>query len=78
MPTVLRLLGFRFHFYSDEGDEPAHIHICNADGECKFWLDSVQLASNRGLDAVTIRKVETLVYENRVLLREKFYDFHGR
>ena len=78
MPTVLRLLGFRFHFYSDEGDEPAHIHVTNGDGECKFWLNPVQLANNHGLDAVTIRKVESLIYENRILLREKFHDFHGR
>jgi hypothetical protein len=38
MPTVLRLLGFRFHFYSDEGTEPPHIHVDAGDSECKFWL----------------------------------------
>ncbi len=27
MPTVLRIKSFRFHFYSDEGKEPAHIHV---------------------------------------------------
>jgi len=27
MPTVLRIEGFRFHFYSDEGNEPPHIHV---------------------------------------------------
>ena len=38
MPTILRLLGLRFHFYSDEGAEPAHVHVDAGDGECKFWL----------------------------------------
>ncbi|WP_414707529.1 DUF4160 domain-containing protein [Rhodoferax sp. UBA5149] len=27
MPTVLRISGFRFHFYSDERMEPPHIHV---------------------------------------------------
>ena len=48
MPTVLRVASYRFHFYSDEGREPPH-NIATSDGECKFWLDPVRLASNRGL-----------------------------
>ena len=27
MPTVLRIGPYRFHFYSKEGNEPAHIHV---------------------------------------------------
>ena len=38
MPTVLRIGSFRFHFYSDEGNEPPHMHVATPDGECKFWL----------------------------------------
>lgn len=32
MLTVLRLLNWRFHFYSDEGMEPPHIHVDTGDG----------------------------------------------
>ena len=46
MPTVLRIGAFRFHFFSDEGDEPAHIHVDTGDGECKFWLDPVVSAKS--------------------------------
>lgn len=35
MPTVLRIGGYRFHFYSHEPGEPPHIHIEYGDGECK-------------------------------------------
>jgi hypothetical protein len=49
MPTVLRIGSFRFHFYSDEGNEPPHIHVATPDGECKFWLDSIRLARNKGI-----------------------------
>lgn len=38
MPTVLRESGWRFFFYSNEGDEPAHIHARKGDMECKFRL----------------------------------------
>jgi hypothetical protein len=38
MPTVLRADGFRFFFYANEGNEPAHIHVRKAEGEAKFWL----------------------------------------
>ena len=27
MPTILRIGPYRFHFYSREDNEPAHIHI---------------------------------------------------
>ncbi len=36
MPTVLRVDGFRFFFYSNEGNEPAHIHVQKAEKYAKF------------------------------------------
>ena len=77
MPTILRLLGLRFDFYSDEGSEPAHIHVDAGDGECKFWLDPVGLVSQRGMSVSELRKAERLVFEYNVFL-EKFHEFHGR
>ncbi|NDC54458.1 MAG: DUF4160 domain-containing protein [Planctomycetia bacterium] len=77
MPTVLRVGGFRFHFYSDEGTEPPHIHVRCADGECKFWLDPVILARNRGVPAHTVMTMERLVYEHIDLLREKDHEHHS-
>ena len=76
MPTVLRIGRFRFHFYSDERQEPAHIHVRCSDGECKFWLDPVVLARNLGLAPHTLREIERLVYEHHALLKEKYDEFH--
>lgn len=39
MPTFLLINGFRFFFYSDEGDEPCHIHVKKGSGRGKVWLD---------------------------------------
>jgi hypothetical protein len=45
MPTVLRLSGFRFFFYSLEGSEPPHIHVEQADNVARFWLNPETLRS---------------------------------
>lgn len=39
MPTILMMLGWRFFFYANEGNEPIHVHCQKGDGEGKFWLD---------------------------------------
>jgi hypothetical protein len=70
MPTVLRIGGFRFHFYSHEPNEPPHIHIDYAGTDCKIWLEPVSVASSRGMTARDLSRVLTLVRENRILLLE--------
>jgi hypothetical protein len=78
MPTVLRIGPFRFHFYSDESDEPAHIHVRSGDGECKFWLQPVGLATNRGIPNHDLRNIERLVFEHQQLLVQKYHERHNR
>ena len=77
MPTVLRIGRFRFHFYSDERGEPPHIHVRASDGECKFWLDPVLLARNRGLAPHTLREIERLVFEHQAYLKDKYNEHHS-
>jgi len=78
MPTVMRIGSFRFHFYSDEGNEPPHIHVETPDGECKFWLQPVRLARNRGVPPLTIRKIEKLIFENQFLLMGKYNESRNK
>jgi len=76
MPTVMKIGSFRFHFYSDEGNEPSHIHVETPDGECKYWLDPIRLARNKGVPPGMLRTIEKLVFENQTLLQEKYHEFH--
>jgi CubicO group peptidase (beta-lactamase class C family) len=39
MPTILKILGWRFFFYANEGNEPIHIHCQKGDSEAKYWID---------------------------------------
>lgn len=67
MPKVFDWNGYRFYFYSDEGNprEPMHIHIEKADADAKFWLyPEVELAYNHGFNARVIRLLQAVV-ENR-------------
>ena len=47
MPTVLRIGAFRFFFYANEGQEPAHIHVQADNKLAKFWLKPVNLANSQ-------------------------------
>ena len=78
MPTVLRIDAYRFHFYSNEGNEPPHIHVRSPDGECKFWLESASLAGNRGIAPHELRDIERLVIAHQTMLLEKFNEYHHR
>lgn len=54
MPVVFRWKGYRFFFFSNEGDprEPLHIHVRKGRDTAKFWLyPEVSLAYNRGFSA---------------------------
>lgn len=78
MPTVLRIGPYRFHFYSDERNEPPHIHVATDAGECKFWLSPIVLARNKGIRPEALREIEKLVFEHEALFKEKYYEFHKR
>lgn len=38
MPTVLLILGWRVYFFSNERNEPIHVHARKGDAECKYFL----------------------------------------
>lgn len=70
MPTVLRIEGFRFFFFSNEGQEPSHIHVERDGNLAKFWLHPVELAYNYGYNGATINRTRALVLDNREFLLE--------
>ena len=73
MPVVFRERGFRFFFYSNEGNprEPVHIHVERDEIEAKFWvIPEVRLAYNDGYSARTLRELQSIVEANRNLIVE--------
>lgn len=39
MPTLFIVNGFRFFFYSNESNKPAHLHVTKGNAAGKVWLE---------------------------------------
>ena len=74
MPTVLRVGGHRFFFYSEERQEPPHIHVRSAENTAKLWLEPVSLAESHGYNRVELRRIQGLVEENKELFLREWYE----
>lgn len=78
MPVVTRIGSYRFFFYSNENDEPPHVHVQRERKLAKFWLRQVALDTSRGFAAHELREIERLVVENRTLFLEAWDEFFSR
>lgn len=77
MPTVARIGGYRFYFFSHEPNEPPHIHVEREDQSAKFWLERLALARNHGFNATELRVIHRLVKDRRGDFLEAWYDYFG-
>ncbi len=77
MPTVLRVKGYRFFFFSLEGQEPPHIHVESAEKFAKFWLTPVSLAKSRGFRSGELTEIQRIVEENIDLFEERWHEHFG-
>jgi hypothetical protein len=75
VPTVLRWGPYRAFFYSNEGVEPAHVHVRGGDREAKFWLHDLAVAVNAGFPAHEIGDIIQYLRENRSLLLNAWNDY---
>ncbi len=68
-PTVLRVRGYRFYFFSRE-ENRAHVHVQHATGEAKFWLEpTLEVAQNFGLSPQRLATALRLAREHRNEIR---------
>ena len=80
MPVIFRHDGFRFFFYSDEGNplEPVHIHVRKGGNEAKFWIiPDVRIAYNYGFDARTLRSVSKIIKTNKEMMERDWHEYFG-
>ncbi len=77
MPTILRIGPYRCYFYSHEPNEPPHIHIDRDSSSAKFWLDPVELANNIGFNAKELRKLQKIVQEKQIEMKEAWNGYFG-
>lgn len=78
MPTLLLVDGFRFHFFSREGNEPPHVHVRKGDAIAKLWLRSVQLDFSEGFNPSELRRIRELTFEQQAEFIERWHEHFGR
>jgi hypothetical protein len=79
MPTIVYIFGWRLFFYSNEGNEPIHIHAEKADMECKFWIleEEVELkeAYAYNLNQKDRKEIKKIIYQHFDLIVESWYKY---
>jgi hypothetical protein len=78
MPTLLQSEGFRFFFYSNERQEPPHVHVEKGNGEAKLWLQPVQVAYSHRLTPAELRRARELAFQHQSTFMERWNEhFRG-
>ncbi len=78
MPTVLQTEGYKFKFYSNENEEPPHIHITKGNGNAKFWLvPDVEEVYFYGFTVREQRRIRELVVQHQQTLINAWYEYFG-
>ena len=75
MPVVLRIGPYVFFFYSQENNEPAHIHVRRDNNLANFWLEPVSLAYNGRFPLQEIAVMRKLVQQHRELFLRSWDDY---
>jgi Domain of unknown function (DUF4160) len=78
LPTLLVVEGFRFYFFSREGNEPPHVHVRKADAEAKLWLRPVRLAFAEGFNPSQLRRLRELTFEHQVEFLDRWNEYFPR
>jgi hypothetical protein len=77
MPLIFRHEGYRFHFFSNEGDprEPVHVHVTRERDTAKFWLHpEVNVAYNKGLSRRALAELSAIIETRRTEIEEAWHD----
>jgi len=78
MPTILIINGYRFYFYSNENDEPVHIHVEKAEGNAKYWLEpKIEEIYSYGFTTRQRKAIKVMIIENKNKLIQAWYEHFG-
>ncbi len=75
MPTVLRVGRYRFGFFSNERNEPPHVHVHAGGDEAKFWLDQIGLEANYGFNVRELNEIEGIIEQYQSQLLEAWHEY---
>jgi len=80
MPVILRYKGYKFFFFSNEGNprELLHVHVRKAGASAKFWVEpQVGLAESYGMSGHELNELAKVVADNHQLIERAWHEFFG-
>ena len=77
MPTLLIAQGLRFFFFSNEGNEPPHVHVEQGDAVAKFWLAPVHLDYAHRMKPQVVKRARILTEQHAIEFLEKWREHFG-
>ena len=77
MPTVLRIDGYRFFFFSDD-HLPVHIHIEKGDSYARIEIDTIKVTNSYQISSKQRNKLVKLVEENQKLLKGAWDEYFSQ
>ncbi|MFZ6052381.1 DUF4160 domain-containing protein [Halocola ammonii] len=78
MPTILEVNGYRVFFYSNENNEPIHVHIAKGGAAAKWWLKpGVREEYSYGFTPKERKRIGEIVRENSQLIKQKWNEYFG-
>ncbi len=82
MPAILEILGWRLFFYSNERNEPIHVHARKAEAECKYWIDvedfDIIEACAFNLGPKDRRQIRKIIFDHFDYIVEQWDEFQRR
>ena len=77
MPTILIIAGWRLFFYSNENNEPLHVHAEKAEMDCKYWLKvddfEIEEAHAYNMTKQAKREIKKIIYEHYDYIVSEWY-----
>ena len=74
MPTILKIDGYRFFFFSDE-HTPEHIHIEKADAYARIEIASLKVTDSYNINSKELKKLLNLVQKNKLELQGAWNEY---
>lgn len=79
MPTIFQFEGYRFFFFSNEGNprEPIHVHVRKDGNRSKFWVSPAGLANNQGFSGKEVNRLAQIVETRRDEIERAWHEHFG-
>lgn len=78
MPKVFETDGYKFFFFSNEGNplELCHIHVRKGEYLAKIWIEpEIRIESSYGFNSKELRFIEKQVRDNENIIRRKWNEY---